>query len=85
MKVKKQKLELEMKQWTDSKLGKQYVKAVYCHPAYLTCIQMYTEYIMRNDSLDESQVGNKFAERSINNLRYEDNATLMAESEVRAS
>ena len=35
MQVKKQQLELEMKQ-TDSKLGKEYVKAVYCHPAYLT-------------------------------------------------
>ena len=34
--VKKQQLELEMKQWTGSKLGKEYVKAVYCHPAYLT-------------------------------------------------
>ena len=67
--VKKQQLELEMKQWTGSKLGKQYVKAVYCHPAYLTCIQMYTEYIMWNGRLDESQAGNKFAKRSINNLR----------------
>ena len=82
MQVKKQQLELEVKQWTGSKLGKQYVKAVYCHPSYLTWIQMYTEYIMWNDRLDELQVGNKFAERNINNLRYEDDATLMAESEV---
>ena len=37
--VKKQQLELEMKQWTGSKLGKEYVKAVYCHPAYLTYMQ----------------------------------------------
>ena len=36
--VKKQQSELEMKQWTGSKLGKEYVKAVYCHPAYLTHI-----------------------------------------------
>ena len=36
MQVKKQQLELDMEQWTDSKLGKEYVKAVYCHPAYLT-------------------------------------------------
>ena len=35
MQVKKQQLELDMEQWTDSKLGKEYVKAVYCHPAYL--------------------------------------------------
>ena len=33
------KLELDTEQWTDSKLGKEYVKAVYCHPAYLTYIQ----------------------------------------------
>ena len=39
MQVKKQQLELDMKQQTDSKLGKEYVKAVYCHPAYLTYIQ----------------------------------------------
>ena len=36
MKDKKQQLELDMEQWTGSKLGKEYVKAVYCHPAYLT-------------------------------------------------
>ena len=35
MQVKKQQLELDMEQWTASKLGKEYVKAVYCHPAYL--------------------------------------------------
>ena len=39
MQVKKQQLELEMKQQTGSKLGKEYVKAVYCHPAYLTSMQ----------------------------------------------
>ena len=39
MLVKKQQLELYMQQWTDSKLGKEYVKAVYCHPAYVTCMQ----------------------------------------------
>ena len=39
MQVKKQQLELDMEQWTGSKLGKEYVKAVYCHPAYLTYIQ----------------------------------------------
>ena len=37
--VKKQQLELDMEQQTDSKLGKEYIKAVYCHPAYLTYIQ----------------------------------------------
>ena len=39
MQVKKQQLELDMEQWTGSKLGKKYVKAVYCHPAYLTSMQ----------------------------------------------
>ena len=39
MQVKKQKLELGMEQWTDSKWGKEYIKAVYCHPAYLTYMQ----------------------------------------------
>ena len=38
MQVKKQQLEPDMEQWAGSKLEKEYVKAVYCHPAYLTCI-----------------------------------------------
>ena len=42
MQVKKQQLELDMEQWTGSKLGKEYVKAVYCHPAYLTYMQYIT-------------------------------------------
>ena len=39
MQVKRQYLELDMEQLTDSKLGKEYVKTVYCHPAYLTSVQ----------------------------------------------
>ena len=39
MQDNKQQLELDMEQWTGSKLGKDYVKAVYCHPAYLTSMQ----------------------------------------------
>ena len=39
MQVKKQQLELDMEQQTDSKLGNEYVKAVYCHPAYLISMQ----------------------------------------------
>jgi len=39
MQVKKQQLELDMEQQTDSKLGKEYIEAVYCHPAYLTSMQ----------------------------------------------
>ena len=68
--------ELDMEQQTGSKLGKEYVKAVYCHPAYLT----YAEYIMRNAMLDEAQTGIKTAGRNINNLRYADDTTLMAAS-----
>ena len=39
MQVKKQQLEMYIGQWTGSKLGKEYIKAVYCHPAYLTYMQ----------------------------------------------
>ena len=39
MQIRKQQLQLDMKQWTCSRLGKEYVKAVYCHPAYLTSMQ----------------------------------------------
>ena len=46
MQVKKQQLELDMEQWTGSKLGKEYVKAVYCHPTYLTSMQS-TSYEMQ--------------------------------------
>ena len=42
---------------------------------------LYTEYIMRNAGLDEAQAGIKIARRNINNLRYADDTTLMAESE----
>ena len=39
MQVKKKQLELNIEQWIGSKLGKEYIKAVYCHPAYLTSMQ----------------------------------------------
>ena len=39
MQVRKQQLEWDMEQWTGSKLGKEYVKAVYCHPSYFTYMQ----------------------------------------------
>ena len=66
MQVKKQQLEPDMEQQTGSKLGKEYVKAVYCHPAYLTSMQ--STYIMRNAGLEEAQAGIKIARRNINNL-----------------
>ena len=68
-----------MEQQTVSKSGKEYVKDIYCHPAYL--FNLYGEYIKWNAGLDEAQAGNKFAGRNINNLRYADENTLMAESE----
>ena len=58
MQVKKQQLELDMEQQTGSKLGKEYLKAVYCHPVYLT---FYAEYIMKNAGLEEAQAGIKIA------------------------
>ena len=58
-------------------IGKGVVKAVYCHPAYLTNMQN----IMRNTGLDEAQAGIKIAGRNINNIRYSDDTTIMAESE----
>ena len=77
MQVRKQQLELDIERQTGSNSAKEYVKAVYCHPAYLT----YAEYIMRNAGLDEAQAGIKIVRRNINNLRYADDTTLMAESE----
>ena len=61
------------------KIGKEYVKAIYCHPIYLIYIQ--NKYIMWNARLDESQAGIKIARKYINSLRYADNTTLMEESE----
>ena len=67
-----QQLEPDMEQQIGSKLGKEHVKAVYCHPAYLTYMQS-TSW--------ETQAGIKIAGRNINNLRYADDTTFMAESE----
>ena len=78
MQVKKQQLELEIEQQTGSKLGKEYVKAVYCHPAYLN---LCAEYIMRNARLDEAQAGIKMARINVNNLRYAEDTTITAEIE----
>ena len=78
MHVRKQQLELDMEQQTGSKQEKEYVMAVYCHPVYLT---YNAEYIMRNAGLEETQAGIKIAGRNINNFRYADDTTLMAESE----
>ena len=77
MQVKKQQLDPDMEQRTGSKMGKEYVKTVYRHPAYLT----YVQYIMRNAGLEEAEARIKTSGRNINDLRYADDTTLMAESE----
>ena len=63
-----------MNEQTRSKLGKEYVKTVYCQSANLT-------YIVQNARLDEAQAGIKIAWRNINNLMYSDDTTLMTKSE----
>ena len=86
MKVKKQQLELDHKNrfipnWDSTSSivhPVQYTKALYCRPAYL--IYMQSECIVRNARLDEGQVGIKIPRRNINNLKYADDTTLMAES-----
>ena len=80
MEVKEQRLEQDMEQWTDSKLTKEYFKAIYCHPAYLT----YTQSTLENTGLNESQAGIKITRRNINNLRYRDDTILVAESELKS-
>ena len=77
MQIRKQQLELDIEQQIGSKLGKEYVKAVYCHPAYLTYMQSTSCKIpgwMKHKRI-------KIAGRNISNLRYADDTTLMAESE----
>ena len=78
LQVKKQQLERDMEQQTDSKLEKEYIKAVYCLPAYLTYMQSTS---CKNVRLHEAQAGIKIAERNIKNLRHADDTNLMAESE----
>ena len=64
-----------MEQQTGSKLGKEYVILSPC------LFNLYAEYMILNAGLDEAQGGIKIARRNINNLRYADDTTLMAESE----
>ena len=76
MQVKKQQLELDMKQQTGSKLLR-----VIQDYIFLPClVNLCAEYIMQNSRLDEAQAGIKIARRNINNLKYADDTTLMAES-----
>ena len=74
MQVKKQQLEPDMEQWTGSKLGKEYIKPVYCHPVYLTYMQSTSCEML-------GWVKHKLESRLPEKLRYADDTTLMAESE----
>ena len=78
MQIKKQQLELDVEQQTGSKSGKEYVKAVYCHPAYLTYMQSTSREML--DWMKQAQTGIKIAGRNINNLRHADENILMAGS-----
>ena len=60
MQVKKQQLELDMEQRTGCKLGKEYIKSMYCYP-----VNLHAEYIMWNDRLNKEQAGIKTARRNI--------------------
>ena len=73
MQVKKQQVELDMEQQTGSKFGKEYIKAVYCHPAYLT--SMWSASCIYWDGRAQAEI------KIANNLRYADDTTLTAESE----
>ena len=78
MQVKKQQLEPHIEQWTGSKLGNEYVKAVYCHPAYLTSMQSTSwETLGWMMHKPESRLPGEISITSDN----ADNTTLMAESE----
>ena len=67
-----------MEQWTGSKLGKEVSQDCILSPCLFN---LYDEYLMLNTRLDEAQGGIKIAGRNINNLRYADDTTLMAERE----
>ena len=79
-----QEATVHVEQWTGSKLGKEYIKAVYCHAAYLNYMQS-TSYEMpgwiKIPQAGIPQAGIKIAGRNINNLRQADDTTIMAESE----
>ena len=75
--LKKQQIEPDMEQLTGSKLGKEYVKAVYCHPAYLTYIKSTSGKI---PGWMKHKLESRLPGGNINNLRYADDTTLMAES-----
>ena len=77
MQVKKEQLELDMKQRTGSKLGKGVQQGCILSPCLFN---FYAEYIMQNAGLYEAQAGIKNARKDTNNLRYADDTTLRSES-----
>ena len=77
MQVKKQQFELDKEQRAGSKSGKEYIKAIYCHPVYLTSMQSASCEMLGWIK----HTGIKIARRNVNNLRYTDDTTLMAECE----
>ena len=77
MQVKKQQLELDVEQQTCFQIRKGVRQGCILSPCLFN---LYAEYIMRNAGLDEAQAGIKISGRNINNLRYADDTTLMAES-----
>ena len=83
MQVKKQQLEPDMEQWTDSKLGKGHVKTVYCHPAYLTYMQStsWERQGWMNHKLESRLLGKISTDMQMICRWYADDTTLMAESE----
>ena len=81
MQAKKQQLELYMEKVTASKLGKEYNKTVYCLIHLYCLFNLYAEDVMQNAGLEEAQPEIKIAGRNINNFRYADDTTLMAQSE----
>ena len=78
MQVKKQQLELDMEHRLVSNWERSISQGCILSPCLFN---FYAEHIMQNAGLDEAQAGIKTAGRNINNLRYADDTTLMAESE----
>ena len=82
MQVRKQKLELDMEQKTGSKQEKDYIKAVYCHPAYLTYVQSTSRETLgwRKHKLESRLPGEISITSDMTDDIYADDTTLMAES-----